>query len=150
MFRSFYHVIGRVVQYPTWPVLSLKRADRVRLAVVTRDGYVLLVRNWFGRQNWTLPGGGVRGGESSAEAAVRELYEETGVVVDAADVELVETSTCNESCAPFSVTIYRVLLDERCALRPDGTLHEIIDQKWCQVDQLPRETALPIGEILQK
>jgi 8-oxo-dGTP pyrophosphatase MutT (NUDIX family) len=35
---------------------------------------------------WVTPGGGVDPGESDEQAAVRELWEETGLVVDAADL----------------------------------------------------------------
>jgi len=35
---------------------------------------------------WELPGGGVEPGESEVEALVREVFEETGLSVDAADV----------------------------------------------------------------
>jgi 8-oxo-dGTP pyrophosphatase MutT (NUDIX family) len=36
---------------------------------------------------WELPGGGAEPGETYAQTAVRELREETGLIVDAADVE---------------------------------------------------------------
>lgn len=61
------------------------------LAVVVRDGRVLLVR----RRNepdaglWGYPGGHVEPGETVAEAAARELLEETGV--EAAPGEVVDT-----------------------------------------------------------
>ena len=69
------------------------RFDRraVRVLVLDEDDRMLLfkdsdlgldpVAHW-----WVTPGGGVDPGESDLEAAVRELWEETGLVVDAGDL----------------------------------------------------------------
>lgn len=69
------------------------RLDRraVRVLVLDRDDRMLLfkdsdlgldpVAHW-----WVTPGGGVDPGESDLEAAVRELWEETGLVVDAGEL----------------------------------------------------------------
>ncbi|MFV8133241.1 NUDIX domain-containing protein [Streptomyces syringium] len=59
--------------------------------VCIRDGAVLLIeRGWPPHQGQlALPGGHVDPGETSRAAAARELEEETGVVVDAADLALV-------------------------------------------------------------
>ena len=48
------------------------------VAVVRRGDQVLLIkRHYFGRDYAVLPGGSVEPGESFAEAAVRELHEES-------------------------------------------------------------------------
>jgi len=62
----------------------LKRVA-ARVVVLDRDGHVLLLEardpadaskgTW-----WEIPGGGIEHGESSADAARRELFEETGIV----------------------------------------------------------------------
>lgn len=56
---------------------------RVYTAVI-RDQQVLMVRHIHdGRDYWTLPGGGVEPGETPAQAAEREVFEETGIRIDA-------------------------------------------------------------------
>lgn len=59
----------------------------VAAAVVCRDdaGRLLVVHDTF-QNHWTLPGGVVDAGEDPRAAAVREAWEEAGVVVEAGDV----------------------------------------------------------------
>jgi 8-oxo-dGTP pyrophosphatase MutT (NUDIX family) len=60
------------------------RRRAARVIPLSRDGRVLLLRasdplgpldEWW----WEIPGGGIDHGETSADAARRELYEETGI-----------------------------------------------------------------------
>jgi len=63
------------------------RRTAARVVLLDSDGHVLLLEardpadaakgHW-----WEIPGGGMDGAESSAEAARRELFEETGLAVD--------------------------------------------------------------------
>jgi ADP-ribose pyrophosphatase YjhB (NUDIX family) len=58
-----------------------RRLRRRATAVVSRDGRVLLVRHRWQR-HFSLPGGGVRVGESVEDAAARELRVELRLTVD--------------------------------------------------------------------
>lgn len=68
--------------------------------VCVRDSEVLLIRrgNAPMRGRWSIPGGRVEPGETPAEAALREVREETGVIVGLAGV--IETLTI----APYLIT----------------------------------------------
>lgn len=53
------------------------------MLVVNEAGEVLLVRHTY-IEGWYLPGGGVDRGETMRAAAVREVWEETGIVATGA------------------------------------------------------------------
>jgi 8-oxo-dGTP pyrophosphatase MutT (NUDIX family) len=63
--------------------------DAIRVVLADPSGRVLLFHveteevpgGW-----WELPGGGIDPGESDREAAVREIKEETGLVLDPAQI----------------------------------------------------------------
>lgn len=62
-----------------WP----KKPFGAAAVITDREGRVLLVKHMYGKLNWELPGGGAEPNESAAETAVREVREETGLVVQA-------------------------------------------------------------------
>jgi 8-oxo-dGTP diphosphatase len=57
-------------------------------AVAVRDGRLLLIRRGHApsRGRWSLPGGRVEPGETAHDALVREVAEETGLVVEVGDL----------------------------------------------------------------
>jgi len=68
-------------------------------AVVVKGGNLLVVhRNKFGKEYYTLPGGGIDPGETPEQAMIRELYEETGISVVLDRLVIVE-----EAGDPFGV-----------------------------------------------
>ena len=60
-----------------------------RVIAVDDAGRVLLIRHSYGARGWTLPAGGLRGGEDPVRGALRELREETACLLEMA--RLVET-----------------------------------------------------------
>jgi len=70
-------------EFPTAPLVAVG-------AIVVKDGRVLLVRRGTAplKGHWTLPGGVLELGESLHEGLVREVREETGLVVE--PLELIE------------------------------------------------------------
>ncbi|MCH8292093.1 NUDIX domain-containing protein [Candidatus Poribacteria bacterium] len=62
-----------------------------------RGKKILLVEQVPEENFWIIPGGGVEEGETSTQAAIRELSEETGL-----EVELVRFLWCSEDYSPKS------------------------------------------------
>lgn len=66
---------------------SLRPRPSARLLVLDPEGRLLLFRfvhktgSMAGQDFWATPGGGLEPGESFEQAAIRELREETGIVV---------------------------------------------------------------------
>ena len=61
----------------------------VGLAVLDREGRVLLLRRADHPDAWQMAQGGIKGGEAPADAAWRELAEETGLGPGEVELELV-------------------------------------------------------------
>ncbi len=75
---------------------------RIRVSAIMRwRGRILLARHEKGgNEVWLLPGGGVRSGESLLSALRRELWEETGLFPEGAEVPLEGPVALVDSIAP--------------------------------------------------
>lgn len=57
--------------------------------MLSHEGRVLVVKNWLGREQWALPGGGINSNENPKDTAIRELNEELGLKINNAELRLV-------------------------------------------------------------
>ncbi|MDE1169148.1 MAG: NUDIX domain-containing protein [Pseudomonas sp.] len=99
-----------------------------RATVICRmDDKVLFVRK--SKSRWSLPGGKIEGNEWPAQAAVRELIEETGLQVDGlnylAALEAYETLHY----------VFETPISPEQTARP---LNEIADCRWFTLEQVNR------------
>ncbi len=59
----------------------------VRVVIPDEEGRILMVRQHHEDKDiWMVPGGGIEEGENAGEAAERELFEETGLIIHVVDL----------------------------------------------------------------
>jgi 8-oxo-dGTP pyrophosphatase MutT (NUDIX family) len=104
------------------------------LVALWHQDQVLLVKTSY-RRSWSLPGGGIQGGESAAQAACRELFEELGFHVLQEQLSTAWTITETSSGGLNTVSIFTLTVYERPELEIDNM--EIVASLW-----LSREEAL--------
>ena len=126
----------------TWPIagLHLHNSKRVRVLVTNKLGDILLVKSTYGTQKWELPGGGIGRREESVAAAIRELHEETGVVVSERDlVKMGEdrVSSRDSGWPTMNVLFFqtKVSNDSLRVVRP----LEIVGLQWFAQTDLPQD-----------
>lgn len=131
-----YKFIGTLAFLVSLPALYfyLQKDERTRVVVRVGDE-ILVLKGWYGSNKWMLPGGGMHKGEQSAEAAVRELEEETGIVAKPDDLQYVSSGGVKDSYGlRYKYHLFTLTLDSK----PDSAHHtyEIFDQTWQKPDLL--------------
>ena len=134
IFSSFVRAIFRGVAYVMSLVFRIgSKKDRVRVIVYRDDGDILLVRSRFSRQEWALPGGGVKHNESYEQAAVRETLEEVGLKMY--NLRYLGKANSHESYAKFSVRVFAAH-PSNCDIKCN---FEIMEARWLNMNYLPKE-----------
>lgn len=130
--------------------------------MMLKDGKVLLGQRHVdpvkadslmnGEGTWTMPGGKLDFGESFEQGAARELVEETGIVAEESDLELI---SLNNDIVP---TAHFVTVGLLCKCEPGSALYEqeprvmepdeITQWKWFSLDELPTPLFKPSEKVL--
>jgi len=136
--------------------VSRRERPAARLLILDPDDRVLLFRftPTEGNSFWATPGGAVDPGETYAQAGVRELFEETGIVAEIGPevaqrrVEFVtlegEPVTADER--------YFLIRVEECAISSDGHTdlerRVMTDHRWWNLADLPASSEIIFPEDL--
>ncbi|MDW0117098.1 NUDIX hydrolase [Sporosarcina thermotolerans] len=121
----------------------MNRVDVV-YAVILKEGKVLMVKNKK-YNNWTLPGGGVEKGETLEQAAIREVWEETGLTVEIGKLLAVnETFRQKENNHVLFFTFNTGVIGGEIAIQDrDG----ILDVQWKDLNEAVEELPYYEGGI---
>lgn len=127
-------------------------------AVIVHDraaGRVLLLQRGeyakFGRGMWDLPVGKNEPGEPVTETAVRELYEETGIVVEAESlkvVHVIHAALGVEAPSGFLTVVFAADKWTGEAENREPLKHAQV--RWAQVDAVPEEFVRGNGRALRQ
>jgi 8-oxo-dGTP pyrophosphatase MutT (NUDIX family) len=134
----FYYFIGRLsspLQQAFFIIYNaIFHVPRARVLVWNEDNEVLLVRNWAGKRQWGLPGGGVERGEKPIAAAKRELFEEVGIALPLNAFTYIATISYQYEAPIYSVTIQKSTLPS-----VSHNPREIIATQWFAPENLPTD-----------
>jgi ADP-ribose pyrophosphatase YjhB (NUDIX family) len=125
--------------------------------VIVRDNQILLAHwNEGGRSGWTLPGGGIDPGEDPADAAIREIREETGYTatldrllgVDSFVIPAERRLAGTEPLHALRIVYAATITGGELANERDGSTDEA---RWFPLDAIPedRVSLVDIGLTLR-
>lgn len=144
--------IGRLAYFILGPfIYLLSPYGQARIRVVVRHKKkVLLVKSWLSSQKWDIPGGGIGRGERPTMAAVREVYEETGLVIDKDNLKYIGTVEA-EWPLKCNLVVYSVEVNsEELEKLPFIRRLEITDRDWHDVKALPEDVDVIVGPAIDK
>jgi ADP-ribose pyrophosphatase YjhB (NUDIX family) len=136
--------------------LSLPRVQRVAAYNVCVDGddRLLLVRLSNITEapgSWTLPGGGVEFGEHPEAAAIRELYEETGLVGNIVELLAVDSMHRPVRTGEHVAEYHSIRIIYRTAVEAGEVVHELDNSTdraaWCTRAELTTMPLVSTGQL---
>lgn len=135
-----WQIIGVSVFWLTWPAwrLILRFTTRTR-ALIMHGNRVLVVKPWLGNGKWGLPGGGIKTNEDALTAVIREVKEETAVMLKRTDCKKIGNVEYKSSGLRFVYSLYMVKLARTPEVeRQKG---EISALAWIEKNKLTKHNA---------
>ncbi len=139
-YQTFYRMpssVRRAVAGLVSPKYLVGAVAVIRDAEAEEPGRLLLLRQPPNR-GWSLPAGLLKRREAPAVGAARELFEETGVRIDPADLTPGNPNAIIHTVGVVDTVWFGTVPASRTVLHVDGG--EILEAAWFPVDDLPRIT----------
>lgn len=115
--------------------------DAGGITVNTKTGKIALVKSKY--RTWGFPKGKIDKGESSEEAAKRELYEETGIKKFELIKQLPTYARENSGNSQILITMYIYLFKTDTEQLKPTENQDIIEAKWVKKEDVVKVLTLP-------
>jgi len=139
--KKLWQKIGNLAFWLSYPLLQvyLRIGWRTRVLVIHEE-HLLVVKGWLGNgRQWQLPGGGVHHGEPHAEAACREVFEETGVKAKPNDLKLLYQDRSRQHGLSVRYSCYALIMQTRAAVQKQAI--EITEIAWLPLLEITKANA---------
>lgn len=141
--NRLWQLIGITIFWLGWPLhyLYINGSRRTRVLILC-DDEIVITKGWIGGNDWVLPGGGVKAGESYESSAIREVQEETGIKLTPSDLQKIsERSAIPEHGLSFYYTAYLVRFSDKPKLtKRKRELSELTWRNWQAVYNDPKSS----------
>ena len=111
--------------------------------VIQRGDRWLMIKNTYGRSQWTFPGGAVDRGEEPRDAAIREVREEVGIALG--DVQPIGDYFTRRQYKRDTVYCFTASVDREDFVIDEG---EISEARWFESSNLPEVRSASVDSIL--
>jgi len=106
-----------------------------RTRVILRsDQEILLCKDWLGSGKWSLPGGGVKKGEKLIPAAIREVKEETGLILKPSQLKTLTLRANKRRRSNYHYFLVDYTIKPEINNRP--FFDEIAEIKWVKINDI--------------
>lgn len=138
--------LGLIAYWLTWPGLKLvlKHTKRTRALIIVGDE-IVVTKSWLGNGRWSLPGGGIKNHESEQQALIREVKEETGLLITAPQIKKLADKTYRQNGLAFPFALYKVTLPQKMTLQ--SVRSEVVESRWVKISDLSARNAS--SDVLQ-
>lgn len=121
-----------------------KRLSSATIILETSDGRAIVEKAHY-KSYWTFPGGVVDPGETPRQTAVREAFEELGIVVDPDNVRFVAVATRTSDIAETYQFIFHAPID--AAVLDTVVLQSSEIESW---DVVTKQQAAAVDKVYSK
>jgi ADP-ribose pyrophosphatase YjhB (NUDIX family) len=133
--------VGTIAYWLSWPLLVLVVNGSQRTRIILKNGdYILVSKDWLNDGRWGLPGGGLRRNEPPLNGVLRELKEETGLVLDTKEVKSLGTQPFHFRGFNYLGHYFTADISTRLSVKPH---HEVASAEWKLSSQMNTKTARP-------